>query len=153
MAGRFCPAAALAAAGSSPSATNGLSALPTSSNFPQEQSSGSFSFPKSSRILRPSDYRKVYDQGKRMTCPYFAAFCFSPPDFQSGPLFGFTTPRALGKAVVRNRLRRRVREAVRLEKYGFPPSWMVVFNPRRAALDAPFEVLRQEVAKVASRCK
>lgn len=152
MAARCCPAVALADAGSSPSATNGLSALHTKSNIPQDQSSGDFSFPKSSRILKPSDYRKVYDQGKRMTCPYFAAFCFSPPDFHGGPLFGFTTPRALGKAVVRNRLRRRVREAVRLEKAGFPASWMVVFNPRRAALDAPFEVLRKEVARVASRC-
>ncbi len=132
---------------------NGPSALPTSNNFPREPRSGDFSFPKSSRILKPSDYRKVYDEGKRMTCPYFAAFCFSPPDFSAGPLFGFTTPRALGKAVVRNRLRRRLREAVRHEKAGFPASLMVVFNPRRAALDAPFEALRKEVAKVASRCK
>ena len=88
-----------------------------------------------------------------MTCPYFAAFCFSAPDFAEGPLFGFTTPRALGKAVVRNRLRRRVREAVRIERSAFGASWMVVFNPRRAAADAPFEELRREVAKVASRCK
>ena len=111
------------------------------------------SFPKDSRILRPSEYRKVYDQGKRMTCPFFAAFSFSPPGPIEGPLFGFTTPRALGKANVRNRLRRRVREAVRLEKQAFGSSWMVVFNPRRSALDAPFEDLRREVAKVASRCK
>jgi ribonuclease P protein component len=104
-------------------------------------------------MLKPSDYRKAYDQGKRMTCPYFAAFCFSEPDVIQGPLFGFTTPRALGKAVIRNRLRRRVREAVRLERPAFGASWMVVFNPRRAAAGATFEELRREVAKVASRCK
>ncbi|BDC53064.1 hypothetical protein F183_A53790 [Bryobacterales bacterium F-183] len=93
-----------------------------------------------------------------MTCPYFAAFCFSAPASDTvsavdGPLFGFTTPRALGKANVRNRLRRRVREAVRLERHSFGKAWMVVFNPRRAALDAPFEDIRREVAKVAARCK
>jgi ribonuclease P protein component len=92
-----------------------------------------------------------------MTCPYFAAFCFSDPTatapLQQGPVFGFTTPRALGKANVRNRLRRRVREAVRLERHSFGSAWMVVFNPRRAALDAPFEDIRREVARVAARCK
>jgi ribonuclease P protein component len=88
-----------------------------------------------------------------MTCPYFAAFVFSPADLVTGPLFGFTTPRALGKAVVRNRIRRRVKEAVRLERPGFPKNWMIVFNPRRACLDASFEDIRREVAKVASRCK
>jgi ribonuclease P protein component len=128
------------------------SAPPTSIEFPQPEP-GDFSFPKSSRILKSSDYRKVYDQGKRMTCPYFAAFVFSPADLATGPLFGFTTPRALGKAVVRNRIRRRVREAVRLERHSFGSRWMVVFNPRRACLDAPFEEIRREVAKVASRCK
>lgn len=130
-------------------------ALPTnnSQEFPHKPMSGDASFPKSSRILKPSDYRKVYDQGKRMTCPYFAAFCFSAPNFSDGPLFGFTTPRALGKAVVRNRLRRRLREVVRTEKSRFASTWMIVFNPRRAALDAPLEELRREVVKVASRCK
>jgi ribonuclease P protein component len=88
-----------------------------------------------------------------MTCPYFAAFVFSPADLATGPLFGFTTPRALGKAVARNRIRRRLREAVRLEQAAFGSNWMVVFNPRRACLEAAFEDLRREVAKVASRCK
>ena len=133
-------------------------ALPTSNEFPQQAKvSGDLSsqkFEKSSRILKSSDYRKVYDQGKRMTCPYFAALVFSPGDHAvTGPLFGFTTPRALGKAVVRNRIRRRLREAVRLERQAFAQNWMVVFNPRRASLEASFEDLRREVVRVASRCK
>jgi ribonuclease P protein component len=62
--------------------------------------------------LRSKDFRKVYDEGSRIANPLFAAFCLreSLPD---GPRIGFTVPRALGKAVVRNRIRRRVREAVR----------------------------------------
>ena len=87
-----------------------------------------------------------------MTCPYFAVFCLSAPD-RTGPQFGFTTPKALGKAVVRNRIRRRMREAVRMERSTFGTHWMVVFNPRKALLDADFQVLRTEVAKVGARCK
>ena len=91
-----------------------------------------------------------------MTCPSFAAFLLRADLTGSsgdGPHFGFTTPRALGKAVVRNRIRRRMREAVRLEKHLFAPGWSVVFNPRRVVADIPFESLRKEVVKVAARCK
>ena len=101
-------------------------------------------FPKSVRLLRSGDFRKVYDQGTRYTCPFFAAFSLSAPD---GPRIGFTTPRGLGNAVVRNRIRRRVREAVRLELALLSPEWSIVFNPRRKALDCLFTDLQAEVRR------
>jgi ribonuclease P protein component len=186
MAGQFLRAAGSVAVGSLPSATNGSSATPKPSlNTPQLKggSSDSRAFPKSSRILKSRDFRKVYDEGTRMTSPSFAAFLLrtpkehagngdrrelvsdqasgprrplpasEPPEPGGGPLFGFTTPRAIGKAVVRNRVRRRMREAVRLEQHLFAPGWSIVFNPRRTLADIPFEALRKEVAKVAARCK
>lgn len=91
-----------------------------------------------------------------MTSPSFAAFLLHATPAASagdGPHFGFTTPRALGKAVVRNRIRRRMREAVRLEQHLFAPGWSVVFNPRRVLAAVSFEALRKEVARVAARCK
>ena len=90
-----------------------------------------------------------------MTSPSFAAFLLriAPTGAGDGPHFGFTTPRALGKAVVRNRVRRRMREAVRLEQHAFAPGWSIVFNPRRTAADVPFESLRKEVVRVAARCQ
>ena len=163
MAGLFWHAAGSADAGSLPSATNGSSATPKPSlNTPQPKgdSSDTRAFPKSSRILKSRDFRKVYDEGTRMTSPSFAAFLLrisQPPEESGtafrGPFFGFTTPRAIGKAVVRNRVRRRMREAVRLEQNLFAPGWSVVFNPRRSLADVPFESLRKEVARVAARCK
>ena len=155
MAAPCWPAAGSAAAGSSPSATNESCAAPKLSlNNPQkpEGSSNSRAFPKSSRILKSRDFRKVYDEGTRMTSPSFAAFCLRT-SAEIGPHFGFTTPRAIGKAVVRNRVRRRMREAVRLEQNLFAPGWSIVFNPRRSLADVAFESLRKEVAKVAARCK
>lgn len=108
-------------------------------------------FPKSARILRSSDFRKVYDNGSRYTCPFFAAFRLAQPA-ADGPRVGFTTPRALGKAVVRNRIKRRMREAVRLELAALSSQWSIVFNPRRKAFDCPFTELQTEVKRLFIRC-
>ena len=69
-----------------------------------------------------------------------------------GPHIGFTTPRALGKAVVRNRIKRRVREAVRLHLDRLSPQWSIVINPRRKALNATTQELQQEVERLFLRC-
>ena len=63
------------------------------------------------------------------------------------PRVGFTTPRALGKAVIRNRVRRRLREVVRLRYSDLERGWEIIFNPRRALLDAPQSGIEAEVAK------
>jgi len=81
----------------------------------------------------------------------FAAFCLREPQLD-GPHIGFTVPRALGKAVVRNRIRRRVREAVRQYLDRLNPQWSIVINPRRRAFDAPMPDLRREVEKLFLRC-
>lgn len=81
----------------------------------------------------------------------FAAFYASRPDCE-GPKIGFTVPRAVGKAVVRNRIKRRLREAVRLQLEELNPQCEIVINPRRRALDAPFPDIQREVGKLFLRC-
>jgi ribonuclease P protein component len=89
-----------------------------------------------------------------MTSRYFAAFCLHSPEGAALPArFGFTTPRALGKAVVRNRLKRRMREALRPHLASAPANWSIVFNPRRNVAEAPFEDLRREIGRILERCK
>ena len=136
------PAAALRAATNSRSATREPSGLPTS-----------FGFPKRYRILRTSDFRKAYTQGSRIAGPYFAAFCLRiPRGEEEGPRLGFTVPRAFGKAVMRNRAKRRLREAIRVRMQDIQPHWDIVINPRRAALKAPVEELRREVDRLVTQC-
>ena len=102
--------------------------------------------------MRSTEFRRIYDQGARYTCPFFAAFYVCEQN-APGPRVGFTTPRALGGAVVRNRIKRRVREAVRLRLDQLNPQCSIVFNPRRQALDAAFPELGREVERFFRRLR
>jgi len=53
---------------------------------------------------------------------------------------------------VRNRIRRRFREAVRFHLEQLNPQWSIVINPRRKAFDAPMLELRREVERLFLRC-
>lgn len=110
------------------------------------------SFPKSVRVLRPAEFRKIYDTGWRYTCPVFNAFCLAT-ESDGPPRFGFTLPRAIGKATVRNRIKRRMREIVRRMQAQFPPGVWIVVNPRRSAYDAPAESMQREFERLAARCR
>lgn len=120
-------------------------------------------FPKEARILRRADFRLVYDNGIRLPGPLFAAFCLrhNPDDAPETPIrtpvrtvgrLGITVPRAVGKSVDRNRIRRRVREAFRLHRAALDPRWDIVLNPRRAILAAAFPEVERAILKVIHRC-
>jgi len=82
--------------------------------------------------------------------PYFVAFCWQSGSGEAR--IGFTAPRSLGKAVYRNRMRRRVRETIRRRLWRIAPGWWIVFNIRKASLDAPQAELDAAVERVVSLC-
>lgn len=86
-----------------------------SANAPKEEPGASGSgqgnvgnFPRSARLLRHSDFERVYQQGKRHFSPRMTIF-YLRRDEGEGLRIGFTVGRALGGAVDRNRIRRRMR--------------------------------------------
>jgi ribonuclease P protein component len=116
-------------------------------------SGGQQSFPRSSRILRSADFRTVYDNGTRVSGPLFAAFCMVRREGDAaGVRIGLTVPKALGGAVVRNRIKRRFRAAFRLHRMDWNIDWDIVINPRKAAILAPFADLERALAKVIEKC-
>ena len=106
-------------------------------------------FPKKRRLLRHADFEQVYKLGRRHFAAHMTVFYLRRNDREGpqGLRVGFTVGRVLGGAVQRNRMKRRLREAVRLS--GFPPevSADVVINPKRTLLGADFGEVRNEVAR------
>ncbi len=104
--------------------------------------------------MRSADFRYVYDHGVRVSGPLFAAFCLARKGSGTGDSsrLGLTVPRAIGGAVQRNRIKRRLREAFRFHRGEFTAAWDIVINPRRAAREAPFTEIEKALQKVIQRC-
>ena len=105
-------------------------------------------FPKSHRLLRHLDFERVYKQGRRHFAAHMTVFYRRRPDDElKDARVGFTVSKALGGAVQRNRIRRRLREAVRLSDFSTVTAVDVVINPKRSALTADFGDLQSEIVK------
>ena len=64
---------------------------------------------------------------------------------------GITVSKKLGKAHIRNRTRRRIREVYRLNEEKFQPGWDIVVVARTRAVDAPFEKLTKSYLALAKK--
>lgn len=106
-------------------------------------------FPKSRRLLRHADFERVYKQGRRHFASHLTAFYLLRETEQGAcaARIGFTVGKALGGAVQRNRIKRRLREAVRLNRFSLNLAVDIVINPKRSAIAADFVELQNEVAK------
>jgi ribonuclease P protein component len=106
-------------------------------------------FPRSARLLRRADFERVYKQGRRHFSVSMTVFYLRRLEIDKGAGFhvGFTVGRALGGAVQRNRMKRRLREAVRLCLPAAAGDADVVINPRKSVLTADFAALRNEVSR------
>jgi ribonuclease P protein component len=104
---------------------------------------------KSSRLLKHADFQRVYETGRRQFTGNMTVFFLRrPPGSEptQGRRVGLTVGKVLGGAVERNRIKRRMREAVRQS----PPCEApidVVFNPRKSVLVLPFAELLSEVTR------
>jgi ribonuclease P protein component len=98
--------------------------------------------------LKHADFQRVYQNGRRqftgnMTVFFLQREVASP----GGPRVGLTVGKVLGGAVERNRIRRRMREAVRLSAAACEGPVDIIFHPRKSVLRMPFAGLVSEVAR------
>jgi ribonuclease P protein component len=62
--------------------------------------------------------------------------------------FGISVKKALGGAVVRNRIRRRIREILRRNRTEIPSGWDIVIHPRTSVAQAPFAPMEAELVRL-----
>ncbi len=102
-------------------------------------------FPRAARLLRRADFERVYRSGKKHFTGNMTVFFLRREPSAGGPRAGLAVGRALGGAVVRNRIRRRLREAVRLRLGELPLSVDFVLHPRKSVLEVDFARLSEEM--------
>lgn len=96
--------------------------------------------------MRRGDFDAVYRAGKRRSSSHFTVF------FRANQLpvsrFGFSIKKALGGAVVRNRMRRRMREIVRYHRMEIPAGWDIVIHPKSGVVRAEFAGLTADLVRL-----
>jgi ribonuclease P protein component len=102
-------------------------------------------FPRAARLLKHSDFERVYKQGRRHFSSHMTVFYLRQAE--GGARVGFTVGRVLGGAVQRNRIKRRLREAVRLRRSALKGAVDVVINPKKSVLTVAFPVVLEEISR------
>ncbi len=86
-----------------------------------------------------SAFRRLYQRGKSAGSRYLVVYC--RPNRLGYNRLGLTVSTKLGHAVVRNRVRRRLREIYRLNEATLKQGFDLVVVARSMCIDAPFDAL------------
>lgn len=97
-------------------------------------------------MVRRGEFDAVYRAGRRRSSSHFTVFLRANELPESR--FGVSIKKALGGAVVRNRMRRRLREIVRRRRSEIPAGWDIVIHPKSAVDKAPFAELAEELLRL-----
>jgi len=107
----------------------------------------------SARLRKHADYQRVYQASRKQFSPSMTYFFrlraedeLTPP--YCVPRVGLTAGRVVGKAVERNRIKRRMREALRRNIELLPHGYDLIFHPRRSVLTMDYAILEAEVARI-----
>ncbi len=121
------------------------------------------------RLLKRVEYEAVYGAGQRRSSPQFSVFFraqIAPPNaaipgenpragaFRKTPAsgntsrFGISVKKALGGAVVRNRIKRRIRDILRRNRTEIPTGWDIVIHPKSSVAKAAFAPLEAELVRL-----
>ena len=111
---------------------------------------------RANRLSRSRDFDAVYRHNRSVSSRFFTLYWFAQEE--AGPArLGLSVPRAVGNAVVRNKLKRQLREAWRARLEGVDPGHDYVLIVRRGAAEAAtangFEWLGERIDEVLTMTK
>lgn len=98
-------------------------------------------------IKNNADFRRVYARGRSRASRYLV--CYLLANDRPGPRFGFVASKKVGHAAERNRLRRMLKEIVRLNENWFKPGYDYVIMVRPAACGVGYSFLEKDLCRLA----
>ncbi len=107
---------------------------------------------KAVRLTRSTDFKRVRRYGKSYAHPLLVLIV-SRDDSLSALRCGVTAGRSVGRAVERNRAKRRIRAAVDQIVLSLCPGWEVVIVARKPIVDSSFEAIQQALNQVLKRAR
>lgn len=105
--------------------------------------------PAEQRLRRAADIAHVRQCGRAWRHPLLVLLVC--PNGRSYSRFGFVTSRRIGKAVVRNRVKRRLREVIRSQVSDLAPGWDCLFIARQPIAGAAYGVVETAVTQLLQR--
>lgn len=118
---------------------------------PADRSTGRERFPRSRRLRSSRDFERVRRRGRQVAGVYLTLQYVRQPQ-EAGPTHvGFTVSKRVGSAVIRNRVKRRLREVTRRLRVRLPAGWDLVLVARPAAASAEYGVLAGEFCLLLQR--
>ena len=112
-----------------------------------------------SRLCKHADYQRAYAASRKRQSASMSWFLApqSPPaaatPMPSRPRVGLTAGKVLGKAHERNRIKRRMREALRLHVDLLPHGCDLILHPRRAVMTIEFPKLEAEIVRILQQAR
>jgi ribonuclease P protein component len=112
------------------------------------------------RLSRSRDFDAVYRHGRSVSTRYLVLYWFERSDDEpagEGPRLGLAVPKAVGTAVVRNRIKRQLRELFRPRSEELPQDhdYVLVVRPglSEAAQQRGFEWLGERVDEILEKAR
>jgi ribonuclease P protein component len=110
-----------------------------------------------SRLRKHADYQRAYAAGRKRQSASMSWFLAPQPadgiHSSAGPRVGLTVGKVLGKAHERNRIKRRMREALRRHIDLLPQRFDLIFHPRRTVLTIDFAKLEAEIVRILEQAR
>jgi ribonuclease P protein component len=107
------------------------------------------SFPRELRLRRRAEFRAVQERGRKVHTPHFLLFALDGAPGE--PRLGITASRKVGSAVVRNQLKRYLREVFRRHRDEFPRDKAVVVLVKHAAAELGSQAVAAEILRASRR--
>ena len=104
---------------------------------------------KATTLKMNYEFRRVYNKGASGVSPFLVVY--ARPNRGGRNRLGVTVSTKLGKAVVRNRVRRRLREIYRLSQPEMKQGWDIVLVARTRAVTATYRDLERTYRKTCEK--